>query len=63
MDPGIYVLAMSLFPPLLATLAMSKEGERDEFLQVYVSNISAHEILLGKITAFSDWPRRKESSS
>lgn len=50
--PGIYVLAMSLFPPLLATLAMSKEGEQKTILQVYVSNISAHEFLLGKITAF-----------
>jgi ABC-2 type transport system permease protein len=50
--PGIYVLAMSLFPPLLATLAMSKEGEQKTILQVYVSNISAHEFLLGKIAAF-----------
>ncbi|MGD0906827.1 MAG: ABC transporter permease [Candidatus Acidiferrales bacterium] len=50
--PGIYVLAMSLFAPLLATLAMSKEGEQKTILQVYVSNISAHEFLLGKIAAF-----------
>jgi ABC-2 type transport system permease protein len=50
--PGVYVLAMSIFPPLLATLAMSKEGEQKTILQVYVSNISAHEFLLGKIAAF-----------
>lgn len=50
--PGIFVMAMSLFPPLLATLAMSKEGEQKTILQVYVSNISAHEFLLGKIAAF-----------
>jgi ABC-2 type transport system permease protein len=50
--PGIYVMAMSIFPPLLATLAMSKEGEQKTILQVYVSNISAHEFLLGKILAF-----------
>jgi ABC-2 type transport system permease protein len=50
--PGIYVMAMSLFPPLLATLAMSREGEQKTILQVYVSNISAHEFLLGKIAAF-----------
>jgi ABC-2 type transport system permease protein len=50
--PGIYVLAMSLFPPLLATLAMAREGEQKTILQVYVSNISAHEFLLGKIAAF-----------
>ncbi len=50
--PGIFVLAISMFPPLLATLAMAREGERKTILQVYVSNISAHEFLLGKIAAF-----------
>ena len=50
--PGIFVLGMSMFPPLLATLATSKEGELKTILQVYVSNIPAHEYLLGKIFAF-----------
>ena len=50
--PGIFVMAVSMFPPLLATLAMAKEGERKTILQVYVSSISAHEFLLGKILAF-----------
>ena len=50
--PGIFVLAVSMFAPLLATLAMAREGERKTILQVYVSNISAHEFLLGKILAF-----------
>lgn len=50
--PGIFVLVMSLFPPLLATLAMSKEGEQKTILQVYVLSISAHEFLLGKILTF-----------
>jgi ABC-2 type transport system permease protein len=50
--PGIFVLAMSLFPPLLATLACAKEGEQKTILQVYVSSISAHEYLLGKIFTF-----------
>jgi ABC-2 type transport system permease protein len=50
--PGILVMAISMFPPLLATLAMAREGERKTILQVYVSNISAHEFLLGKIIAF-----------
>ena len=49
LGPGIFVLALSLFPPLLATLAMAKEGEQKTILQVYVSSISAHEFLLGKI--------------
>ena len=50
--PGIFVLGISMFPPLLAALAMSREGEQKTILQVYVSNISAHEFLLGKIFAF-----------
>ena len=41
-----------MFPPLLAALAMAKEGEQKTILQVYVSSISAHEFLLGKIFAF-----------
>ena len=58
--PGVFVLGLSMFPPLLAALAMSKEGEEKTILQVYVSNISAHEFLLGKIFAFmvltmSEW--------
>jgi ABC-2 type transport system permease protein len=50
--PGIFVMALSMFPALLATLAAAKEGEQRTILQVYVSNISAHEFLLGKIIAF-----------
>lgn len=50
--PGIFVLGISMFPPLLAALAMAKEGEQKTILQVYVSSISAHEFLLGKILAF-----------
>src|SRR5436309_148522 len=49
--PGIFVLNLSLFAPLLASLAMAKEGEEKTILQVYVSSISAHEFLLGKILA------------
>src|SRR5215472_11756486 len=52
--PGIFVLGLSLFPPLLASLAMSKEAEQKTILQVYVSNISAHEFLLGKIFAYME---------
>jgi ABC-2 type transport system permease protein len=51
--PGVFVLAMSMFAPLLASLAMAKEGEKKTILQVYVSSISAHEFLLGKILAFT----------
>jgi len=50
--PGIFVLGISMFPPLLATLASAKEGELKTILQVYVSNIPAHEFIMGKILAF-----------
>ncbi len=50
--PGIFVLGISMFPPLLASLAMAKEWEQQTILQVFVSNVSAHEFLLGKILAF-----------
>ncbi|HEY9084551.1 MAG TPA: ABC transporter permease [Candidatus Tyrphobacter sp.] len=49
--PGMFVLGLTLFPTLLAALAMAKEGEDKTILQVYVSSISAHEFLLGKILA------------
>jgi drug efflux transport system permease protein len=49
--PGMFVLALSIFPPVLAALAMSREGEQKTILQVFVSSISAHEFLLGKILA------------
>ena len=50
--PGIFVLVLSIFPALLASLAISREGAHNTIVQVYVSNISAHEWLAGKIVAF-----------
>jgi len=50
--PGIFVLGISMFPALLASLAMSREGEQKTILQIYVSSVSASEFLLGKILAF-----------
>jgi len=50
--PGIFVLALSIFPPLLAALAMAKEEDQKTILQVYVSNIRASEFLFGKVLAF-----------
>lgn len=49
--PSMFAVGLSLFPPLLAALAMSREGEQKTILQVYVSSISAYEYLLGKISA------------
>jgi ABC-2 type transport system permease protein len=49
--PGFLVLGLSIFPTVLAALAMAREGEQKTILQVYVSSISAHEFLLGKVLA------------
>ncbi len=49
--PGAFVLALALFPPLLAAIGMAREGEQKTILQVYVSSISAQEFLLGKVLA------------
>lgn len=49
--PGFLVLSLAIFPTVIAALAMSREGEQKTILQVYVSSISAHEFLLGKILA------------
>ena len=51
--PGIFVLGLSMFPALLAALAMARETEQKTILQVYVSSISAHEFVMGKIVAFT----------
>ena len=52
--PGIFVLGLSMFPPLLASLAMAKEGDQKTILQVYVSSISAHEFLFRKDSCVHD---------
>lgn len=50
--PSMLAVGLALFPPLLAALAMSREGEQKTILQVYVSSITAWEYLLGKISAY-----------
>lgn len=50
--PSMLAVGLALFPPLLAALAMSREGEQKTILQVYVSSISAREYLSGKILAY-----------
>jgi ABC-2 type transport system permease protein len=50
--PGAFVVALSLLPPLLMALAMTREKDGKTILQVYVSGITAREYLLGKILAY-----------
>jgi ABC-2 type transport system permease protein len=51
--PGVLAFGMALFPPLLAALALAREGELQTILQVYVSSITAFEYLMGKIIAYT----------
>jgi ABC-2 type transport system permease protein len=51
--PGVLAFGMALFPTLLAALALSREGELQTILQVYVSSITALEYLLGKVIAYT----------
>lgn len=50
--PGMLAFVLSIFPPLLSSLAMAREGEQKTILQVYVSSIGAFEYLVGKTLAF-----------
>src|SRR5712691_1153218 len=51
--PGVLAFSMAMFPPLLAALALSREGELKTILQVYVSSITAFEYLIGKVVAYT----------
>ena len=51
--PGVLAFGLAMFPPLLAALALSREGELKTILQVYVSSITAFEYLMGKIIAYT----------
>src|SRR5947209_19989584 len=51
--PGVLVLAVSMFAPLLTSLAMAKESENKTILQVYVSSVPAFSFVLGKVLAFT----------
>jgi len=50
--PGAIALSITLFPALLAGLAMAREQEQGTILQVYASSLTGMEYLLGKATAF-----------
>lgn len=50
--PGLYAVILAIFPALLATLAMVREKEQGTIVQVYASNLSATELLLGKGLAY-----------
>ncbi|MBD2139137.1 ABC transporter permease [Anabaena sp. FACHB-1237] len=50
--PGVYGVVLWIFPSLLAAIAMVREKEKGTIVQVYASNITATELLLGKGIAY-----------
>jgi ABC-2 type transport system permease protein len=50
--PGVYGVILWIYPSLLAAIAMVREKERGTILQVYASNLTAAELLLGKGVAY-----------
>jgi ABC-2 type transport system permease protein len=50
--PGVYAVVLWIFPSLLTAIAMVREKEKGTILQVYASNLSAAELLLGKALAY-----------
>jgi ABC-2 type transport system permease protein len=50
--PGIYAVILWVFPSMLTAIAMVREKEQGTIIQVYASNLSAIEWLLGKGIAY-----------
>jgi ABC-2 type transport system permease protein len=50
--PGVFGVVLWIFPSLLAAIAMVREKERGTIIQVYASDLSAEELLLGKELAY-----------
>ncbi len=50
--PGIYGLVLWIYPSLLTAIAMVREKEKGTILQVYTSNLSCEEFLLGKALGY-----------
>ncbi len=50
--PGVFALVLAVFPALLMGVATVREKEKGTILQVYASQLSATEWLLGKLLAY-----------
>lgn len=46
--PGVFGIVLWMFPSLLACVATAREKEQGTVLQVFVSDLRAHELVLGK---------------
>lgn len=50
--PGVYAVILTLYPSLLAAIAMVRDKEEGTIIQTYTSRLSAAELLLGKALAY-----------
>jgi len=50
--PGVYAVVLWIFPSLLSAIAMVREKEKGTILQVYASDLTAGELILGKSLAY-----------
>lgn len=50
--PGVYAVVLWIFPSLLSAIAMVREKEKGTILQVYASDLTAAELILGKALAY-----------
>ena len=50
--PGVYAVVLWIFPSLLSAIAMVREKEKGTILQVYASDLTASELILGKSFAY-----------
>jgi len=50
--PGVFTVALGIFPAILASIAMVREKEEGNIIQVYASGISAFQFIAGKSLAY-----------
>ncbi|MBH8566864.1 ABC transporter permease [Nostoc sp. CENA67] len=50
--PGVFAVILWIYPSLLTAIAMVREKEKGTILQIYASNLSVEELLLGKAFAY-----------
>jgi ABC-2 type transport system permease protein len=50
--PGVYAIILSMYPAMLAAMAMVRDKERGTIVQAYASRLRAVELIGGKLLAF-----------
>jgi len=50
--PGVFTVALGIFPTILCSIAMVREKEEGNIIQVYASGITAFQLIAGKSLAY-----------